>query len=82
MERTEPETPAGSGTDALRRTLVLHPVEIDGLSHLRLRGLRVGGAHLDLEVRFANGSPQTSVRGLPADWHVEGASVASAVAAG
>jgi glycogen debranching enzyme len=64
----------GISVDALRRTLVLHPIAVDGLSHLRLHGLRVGGAQLDLEVRFTDGSPRASVRGLPDEWSVEGAS--------
>jgi glycogen debranching enzyme len=68
----------GISVDALRRTLVLHPIDVDGLSHLRLHGLRVGGAQLDLEVGFTDGAPRASVRGLPDGWTVEGASVAAA----
>ena len=68
----------GISVDTLQRRLVLHPIEIDGLSHLCMRDLRVGGAPVDIEVRFTDGAPRTSIRGLPGGWNVEGASVAGA----
>jgi glycogen debranching enzyme len=64
----------GISVDALRRSLVLHPIAIDGLSRLRLRGLRLGGARADLEVRFEDGTSTAFVSGLPGGWNVEGAS--------
>jgi glycogen debranching enzyme len=64
----------GISVDALRRLLVLHPIAIDGLSRLRLRGLRLGGARADLEVRFEDGTSTAFVSGLPGGWNVEGAS--------
>jgi glycogen debranching enzyme len=62
----------GISVDALRRTLVLHPIQISGLSRLCVHGLRAGGARVDVEVRFVDGAPQSSVRGLPDGWNVEG----------
>ena len=67
----------GICVDALGRRLVLHPVEIAGLSRLRVHGLRVGGARVDVEARFSEGKPQVSIRGLPDAWKVEGVSETS-----
>jgi glycogen debranching enzyme len=64
----------GISVDALRRRLVLHPIGLDGLSHLRVHGLHVGGARVDVEVRFTDGTPRASVRGLPDGWKLEGTS--------
>jgi glycogen debranching enzyme len=61
----------GLSVDALGRRLVLHPIGIDGLSHLRVRGLHVGGARLDVELRIAEGQPHVSVGGLPHGWKLE-----------
>jgi glycogen debranching enzyme len=58
----------GLSVDARERTLRLHPVAVDGMSFLRLRGLPVGGGRADVEARFVAGEPRVSVVGLPRGW--------------
>jgi glycogen debranching enzyme len=61
----------GISVDALGRRLVLHPIGIDGLSRLRVHGLRAGGTRLDVELRVTDGRPEVSVRGLADGWKLE-----------
>jgi YD repeat-containing protein len=58
----------GLEVDATDRALILHPVAIKGASYLRVRGLHLAGARVDIEARFESGTPKVSVGGLPANW--------------
>ena len=58
----------GLSVDAIRHTLTLHPVAFEGASFLRLRGVPIGGARVDIEALFANRSPEVSISGLPQEW--------------
>lgn len=58
----------GISVDAIRHTVTLHPVAVEGASFLRLRGVPVGGVRVDIEARFGERSPEVSVSGLPQGW--------------
>jgi glycogen debranching enzyme len=58
----------GLVVDARRRTVVAHPVAVEGASYLSLRRLPIAGGRVDVDARFESGSPVLALTGLPADW--------------